>query len=275
MLGSLSLEQIETLNHQPTFIVCCPRSGSTWLRLLLDGHPDIACGNETFLFTDSAGFGNILRAYRGELGFRGLARYVSEDELFVFLRDFSNRCFDAYLDRRKRTFLVEKSVDHALHLDTVARIYPDAKIIHLVRDGRDVACSLLDAAAHWQPSWPHTIPAAARLWKHYNVAVADQCNKLQPTQYLRIQYEGLLREPAAELRKAITFVGAEMPSDTTVSAIVNANRFSVLRDKHASWRGGRFFRYGTSGEWVDRFSERDIHDFNEEAGDVLAALGYS
>jgi len=270
-----SAEAGRDLKHQPTFVVCCPRSGSTWLRLLLDSHPDIACGNETFLFTDSAGIGNVIRAYRGELGFRGLTRYVSEDELFTFLRDFSDRCFETYLARRKKKFLVEKSVDHALHLDTVARVYPGAKIVHLIRDGRDVACSLLDAAAHWQPSWPTTIRDAARLWKRYNLAVTDGLARRQPDSSLRVHYEGLLLDTAAELRRTFAFIGAEALDDATITSIVDANRFDVLRARHASWREGRFFRYGASGDWINRFSANDDRDFNEEAGDLLADFGYS
>ena len=256
-------------------MVCCPRSGSTWLRLLLDSHPDIACGNETFLFTDSSGIGNVIRAYRGELGFRGLARYVHEDELFTFLRDFSDRCFETYLSRRKKKFLVEKSIDHALYLDTVTRVYPGAKIIHLVRDGRDVACSLLDAAAHWQPSWPGTVREAAGLWKRYNLAIVDGCDGVPRSSYLRVHYESLLRDTATELRRTIAFIGAEVPDETTLASVVDANRFGVLRVKHADWRNGRFFRYGTSGEWTACFSKTDIRDFDEEAGDLLANLGYS
>lgn len=217
----------------------------------------------------------MIRAHRGELGFRGLGRYVREEELVDSLRNFCNRCFDTYLARRKKLFLVEKSVDHALHLDTILRIYPGAKIVHLVRDGRDVACSLLDAAMDWQPAWPTTVRDAARLWKRYNLAIVNGCESLRRESYLRVHYEGLLRDPVNELKRTVDFVGAEMLDDATVRAIVEANRFEVLQAKHADWRNGRFFRQGTSGEWRARFVPEDVREFNDEAGDLLAQLGYS
>jgi len=138
-----------------------------------------------------------------------------------------------------------------------------------------VACSVLDAAEHWQPSWPATVREAARLWKRYNLAIIEGCDGVPPASYLRMHYESLLRNTAAELRRAIAFIGAEVPDETTLGAVVDANRFSVLRVKHADWRNGRFFRCGTSGEWAARFSKSDIRDFNEEAGDLLADFGYS
>ncbi|MBK9391876.1 MAG: sulfotransferase [Bacteroidetes bacterium] len=263
-----------TFDEKITFIVCCPRSGSTWLRLLINSHPEIACENETFIFTQSAGIGNIFKAYDLEFGFKGLRRYLTKEDLIRFSGKYLEDIFQSFLEKRKKKFIVEKSVDHALCIPFIKSIFPNSKFIHLVRDGRDVAISLNEASKNWKSEYPNNLNAAMEMWLHYNSTIDFHLSTLDPNNFITIKYENLVKNTQNELVKLFNFIKARELSDVEISKIVSANDFSVLKSKYRSWGNGHFFRSGLVNEWKTKFTAEEITSSINRIGDLLKKYDY-
>src|SRR5215212_5800458 len=125
------------------FNVGARRSGTLWLQRVVAAHPDVAAiPTESHLF--SHGIAPLLeRFHHGARSSPHLgALYVDREVLLDAAREFCDRIFGELLDPGKR-YLAERTPLHVLHLDLIGSIYPDASYVHIIRDGRDVARSLV------------------------------------------------------------------------------------------------------------------------------------
>src|SRR5687768_8936227 len=87
------------------------------------------------------------------------AVYVERDAIIDAARDLCDTAYAGFLEPGT-THLVERTPLHVLHLPLLAEIYPDAKVLHVIRDGRDVARSIA-----WRDWGPDSIAGAAREWR--------------------------------------------------------------------------------------------------------------
>jgi hypothetical protein len=106
---------------------------------------------------------------------------------------------------------VETTPHTLLHMSTMASIFPAARFIHVIRDGRDVVASLLER--DWMdPStgekvWCCQTPkAAAEYWVHVVDAIREQGARI-PGRYLEVQYSELIEHPEAVMRIVMAFLG--------------------------------------------------------------------
>lgn len=278
----------------PVFLVGAPRSGTTWLQAMLAAHPGIASPPETDLYNRYlAPWADLwaLQAQRqandhGGRPNKGLPAVLTSDELDEQLRAVARAVHAAVLRAKPSAELVvEKHPSYSVHLPLILRLHPEAPVIHLVRDGRDVAASLVRASATWARHWaPRRIGAAAARWER-NVRGARAARELTD-RYLELRYESLLADGAAELRRALDFCGV---SSGDADAIVEDHRLDRMRDtgaaassvvvpteqhfgRHAEPRG--FVGAGRAGAWREAWSPADRHEFAQVAGPLLRELGY-
>ena len=182
----------------PVLIVGSASTGNTLLGVMLDRHSHFACGPELYAFDKKQIYGSFARVKRkfpewlrsgllsdGQIDtpdfFHAHDAYFCDREWLsalaeqsVSLRDLFDRFFRHYLDRRSKFRWVEKTGSNVYCLDKILELYPSARVIHTVRDGRDVMCSLAKrnatpyhAASHWLY---HT--SAALAWR--GVAFLDR-----------------------------------------------------------------------------------------------------
>lgn len=124
---------------------------------------------------------------------------------------------------------LEKTPDHALYLREIFEFLPRARVIHILRDGRDVVSSLLAAGAGWLSHWaPKDAAGAAGVWVRHVQAVREARSSLLPGQLHEVRYEDLSRAPAEVLRGCTDFLGLEWDSAEIADA-VEANRASNAR----------------------------------------------
>lgn len=192
--GSGSRSASPSASAPPIFVVGCPRSGTTLLRQILDSHPSISCGPETrFLWglrtieernwTTLVGFGLTLDEWRAN------ARTLFES---FHLR---------YAERQGKHRWADKSPDYALMLDWVNELYPEAQVVHIVRDPRDV----IDA---WRRFYGNrSIHRAARSWVRYVRAAHDFASMQVEEKMKELRYEDLVREPEQTLRSLFEWLG--------------------------------------------------------------------
>jgi hypothetical protein len=239
-----------TLPGRPVFVVGCPRSGTTWLQHMLAAHP--ATGgprHETAMFS----------SVRGLVDNRALHAWIGRDELFGALRRFCEgllaRCMADQAPDATR--LIEKTPHHALHLDLVTAMFPDASIVGIHRDGRDVVRSLLEIEFGTQSA-----AVAAEGWLQSTRAVREFAS--QSTRTRDERYEELLAEPVGRVSDLMRWL--DLRVDDSV--------FSELRAR----AGTRVSQHGTTGEvgsgkWRD-IAPAHLRTIYRIAGDQLVALGY-
>jgi hypothetical protein len=182
------------MSGSPIFIVGCERSGTTFLRLLVDSHGSIACGPET-LFLPS------LEAITGELWHR-ISRFGFPREFWLQrTAEYFASFHEEYARSRGKTRWADKSPLYALHVPYLVELFPDAKIIHIIRDVPDVALSHRKAFGY------KSALNAPRKWSRYIAAVRAAARDLPADQYLEVRYEQLVKDVEGTMRKVCDFVG--------------------------------------------------------------------
>ena len=186
------------------FVVGVPRSGTTLLRLLLDAHPLLAIPPETgfaLAVADEPGGPDELAARLlaletwPDLGIDAAAL----DELLATVRPWSTSdglraIYRSYAERHGKPRWGDKTPLHIEHLPRIAELLPEARVIHIIRDGRDVAVSLRPL-----PIAPGdgSIEAIAAAWRD-QIACARSALDRVP-HYREVGYEALVADPAGIL----------------------------------------------------------------------------
>ena len=232
------------------FIVGSPRSGTTWLQRLLATHPQVQTGQESRVFFYIA---SQFQMWRQDLasaevigrGGTGLACYLNEAEFLAIQRKYLASLLAPMLQGlQPGQIFLEKTPGHALFITEIVQLLPAAKIIHLVRDPRDVVASLLAAAKGWGKSWaPRDVKMALQEWRWHVEAVHKAAPRLAAGQFWEVCYEDLVDNPARQLRLAADFL--HLPwQDEEIAAAIAANTAGELR--HG--RGTQIPIYGVLGK---------------------------
>ncbi|HSY16775.1 MAG TPA: sulfotransferase [Candidatus Acidoferrales bacterium] len=218
------------------FIVGCPRSGTTWLQRLLATHPKIKTGQESRLFEY---IGSQFQHWRQDLasagvigrGGTGLACYMQEDEFVGLQRKYVSSVLGLMLRGLvPGEIFLEKTPSNARYVKEIITLLPAAKIIHLIRDPRDVTASLLAAAKTWGRPWATShVGEAVKLWREHVCAAQSAGAKMPSGQYLELYYEDLFADTAGCLRRIANFAQVTWP-DAEIALAVTANTAGELRE---------------------------------------------
>ena len=196
----------------PALLVGAPRSGTTWLQRMLLAHPACCGGQESHFLASFSKVRHDFDRKRDLPRPHGLAAYLTRDELLESLRGMWLRTFaETIASKPAATVLLEKTPDHATHLDLAAELFPACRVIHLVRDSRAVVASLIRASREpWGRDWaPRTPEAAAKRWLECVEAAERSGAVLGAARFLRVRYEALHAEPSRELARVLGFLGLE------------------------------------------------------------------
>jgi hypothetical protein len=214
-----------------------------------------------------------------ELGrFNGLPTIWNEDQLYEFLREFLARIYDRVLETKpKASIILDKHPGYSLHIEHINRLLPNAKFIHVIRDGRDVAVSLRAASQGWGRLWaPAVVESSALLWK--SSVIGARLAQQYDHRYLEVRYEELLTMGVTVLKSAFEFLN--LPIDLEdVTKIFNEHQFEKMKEEKKGtnqliWPDG-FFRKGQAGDWQNTLKPVERYIFDQTSGDLLCALGYA
>jgi hypothetical protein len=323
--GALSLAGYTDRIFPVFFIVGFAKSGTSWVARILDAHPEILCKGEGIFF----GRGADLGKRRGLLTPTSLYGALADSEYLQAWVERSiwtrgkdvDECLTGLTHAAITYFLTERLSETGKRivgdktpfltteiLDEISVIYPEAKVIHMIRDGRDVAVS----SVHHR--WNHAkdeggiyelepeeiakreayrngpeklleageglftemvLRSAAVSWNDFVSRTIRDGPALLGGNYAEVRYEDLLQRPEEEAGRILRFLGADDGGET-VRRCVEAASFEA-------WTEGRqrgqedstaFLRKGVAGDWRGVFTERDRQIFKEEAGELLIELGY-
>lgn len=272
-------EAFARLDGPPVFITGHARSGTTWALDLFDRHPDVCAIFESWLLTQTHGITGVFTQpqwnpefYEGRLEELGVehatVQLLPYEEMASELGELAAR----WLMRRARPehrFLVEKS---PLDIAAVAAMFPAARFVHVLRDGRDVALSMDAAAESWEPGMRRGVPLAerGRRWRGEVEEIRSFAPRLGD-RYFEIRFEDLKSDFQTHARLLFDFAG--VPSEDAI--LEHVSRETQLSSYSDASRASGFRGQGRAGGWRERFGVRDAIGFDLAAGELLVELGYA
>ena len=269
-------------SKQFVFIIGSPRSGTTMLQILLASHPQVASTVEQTLFTHYVA--PWLEAWQSEVhniderGWKlGLPILWQEEELVDVLREFLRRAYTKILASKPgATHILDKHPGYSHHLGTIKRFLPAARFIHVIRDGRDVACSMM--AVHKKMGFaPKQIQGAAAKWKRFVSAASEGARFGRD--YLEVRYEEFLNNRAESYARVLDFCGLSYEPGW-IEEMLAANTFEKMKARGASpdpqtQLSPKRYHRGVAGGWHSDLSAWDRFEFDRIAGDLLRKLNYA
>jgi hypothetical protein len=272
--------------NRPIFLVGCPRSGTTLLSVLLHAHPRIAMPPETRF---------LLPAYRNRFAYGDLTVEENRRRLATDLTGRAGKFPDLHLDRdavieqivaapptlgsaagtiwrefahsRGKQRWGEKRPAYWRDMGLILRLFPQAQVIHLVRDGRACVASL--KRVDW---WKRGSVGATSSWVLADAELRRLGRRLPPDTYHRLRYEDLLADPRAELTRLCRFLGEEF--DEAMLDHTDAAGDIVPRRKRWHDRTRGALDPGRIEAWRDELTPEEIGLFEAVARRPLSRNGY-
>lgn len=261
----------------PVFIVGMNGSGTTMLLQSLGNHPDlygfkgetrvlpyfIAHAAKYGSLSDDGNFLRLLRDLYSLLAFRqvngGQPIPVPEDWRSM-PRDLASAIdagfrFFALMEDKRRW--AEKTPMHALHITVLAGLFPSARFVHVVRDGRD-------SAASFHRRWHRTPALTIHRWKTV-VREARRQGAAIGDRYFELRYEDLSAQPEMWMERVCAFLG--LPFSTAVLQSRQPEMAAAMKPKASGI-------VRNSGNWRNYFTPRQIAELETIAGAALASSGY-
>lgn len=271
------------------FVTGCARSGTTLLQRMLDSHPQLAVSNDTLIIprsilaldpeADVPLTTDLVREVTGYKYFEKLGISLEVTERLAAscqtFTEFARGLFDQLAHVRGKPLAGEKEPQYVRRLPLLQRLFPEAQIVHIVRDGRDVALSTLEWVTPARflgqlALWREEPVAVCALWWRRQVVAGRHGSAIVGEDHcLELRYEELVRSPEAVLRSVATFLG--IPFDAQMLRYhVGRTRSDPALPSKKRWLPP------TVGlrDWRTALTPRDLQLFETISGDLLSSLGY-
>ena len=291
------------------FIFGHARSGTTLLMRLARLHPEVHCNYQAHFFTRRPLLKSLVESAAAEEWLtRKSNRWNQGGDLSpLVLRAAADFIMEREAAREGKRIVGDKSPSSTIHGQAVRdlhAVYPDAKLVYIVRDGRDVLVSerfrnfveeskflsaedrrIIEDLRRDQASFVDGrrsifteafLRRVASGWVHNLTEIESEGRRLFGKRYLALRYEDLLGDPGKEMARLWKFLGVKQ----TPRNIEKVIRKETASNPDEEWQTRRsediasFLPKGQAGNWQRLFTERDKAVFKEIAGDVLVKWGY-
>ncbi len=271
------------------FLVGCPRSGTTLLQRMLDSHPLLAVSNDSHFIpraiaphrpgTDPPLTPDLVERVLNYHRFarlhlpEGTARAAAGRA--ATYAEFVSELYSEHARLHGKELAGEKTPDYVRYLPLLHSLFPNARIIHIVRDGRDVALSTLEwATAEKGPGkfalWQENPLAVCALWWAWQVESGRREGaRLEPGIYREVRYEDLVADPEAILRELADFLAIPFAPEM-VSFHAGKTKSEPGLSAKSAWLPA------TPGirDWRTEMPPEDVQLFEAISGETLSSLGY-
>jgi sulfotransferase family protein len=268
------------------------KSGTTWLQLLLDAHPQVSCKGEGHfmrlvpLLRRALDQHGQLIAEKNQTIFKELAGYPclgAEDYQYLLASSIA-----LYLLRQSETksatrAVGEKSPRNLEFFDVFNALFPTVKFIHIVRDGRDCAVSGWFHNLRVTPEWVKKtygsmegyVTSFIDNWAK-DVSAAQAVGDAHPMQVRQVRYEDLTANTERTLADLFNFLDVDA-SPSVLAECRSAASFERLSGGRAAGEenANSFFRKGVTGDWRNHLSPDVIATIHQRAGIWLDRFGYN
>jgi hypothetical protein len=195
----------------PVFIIGSPRSGTTALAWAMAEHPDFWTSNESQILFDLFGGGALDKNYQREGKTSWLRHQGIEPAEFL---DLIGIGVNAVMTRAAGGLRwIDHTPVYTLMAESIAGMFPGARFIHILRDGRRVTHSMINYAAQFGPNapgapWAASFREACRTWVEFtDTAMGFQ--EAHPDRVVTIRNEDLVGDAPAGFRQIFEFLGVE------------------------------------------------------------------
>lgn len=279
------------------FVVGMNRSGTTLLRMMLDAHPDLTIPPETHFVpdmikaakADGATPESVLEAMKAHREWGDFE--ISDEEILGRFRALPRlkagpavrEFYGIYAARQGKPLYGEKTPTYVQKMKLIQRALPEARFCHVIRDGRDVALSVLDRTVR-----DLTAGDVARRWQKKVRKAREDSPQLK--HYTEIRYEDLILDTEPVLRKVCEFFELQWHDDLlsyhersadrlqemarTLPSDGRAKELSVERRLKTHEMTTKPPSADRVQRWRKQMTEEQRVEFEAVAGDLLAELGY-
>ena len=258
-------------SDQPAiFIGGCGRSGTTLFKELLSRHPSIFCGPETSMFGLPFNPENLIGIW--DIDPYVLKSMIAKSKNLV---GFAECFFNRYAQLEGKSRWADKTPNNVRAAARLLTWFPNGKFIHLIRDGRDVVCSLrhhpnerLSRGRIVPVKVNNPIDRCATRWLHDTSS--GLAYRSHP-RYCEVRYEDLVGDAEAELRRVCKFLDESFDEDMlNPTHCANASRTDLVNNRNA----GDAISSRSVGRWQRDLSLAERRLFDDVAGELLIATGY-
>jgi hypothetical protein len=310
-LPSLSEEELHWIHKQfprpKFFIMGHARSGTTLLGRLIRIHPEVHCDWQMQFFSQRGMIPDVLSSqFQGWLNHRSNHWTADKNPTTIMLRMFSDYLMEGKAEAVGKWVVGDKSVNGngSEAIDWAGKIYPDAYLVYIIRDGRDTVLSkrvqlFLDQPQFLQPDDQRILdhlknkPAeflnsdrsiftdtwlrdASEKWGRDVSKSVEIGSKIFGDRFLAVRYEDILSNPDKWLHRIWTLFNVDIPSRGLVRELHDELAQNPAADWHQSL-GLKFVEElprGVHGGWKQIYTESDIEIFMHNAGEQLQEWGY-
>lgn len=273
----------------PLFIVGSPRSGTTLLQYILRSHPRISMptGESHFiipLHRNRHKFGDLRKRENVARVLAEMYRISPEfldtdlqgmkfdmDKLSAELVDEGRDTIASIVEGLFRKNAAgegkvrwgDKTPYYVLHMRTIIELFPDAQIIHLIRDGRDCALSMFVRGREFGV---YNSYHAAKYWQQYVETGKEVGRALGSGVYLELKYEDILEDQLSAMKKICAFLGEDFDH-----SLINFEKSSIAGKTPLLQKD---VQKDNAGKWRKKMTRGQIRVFESAAGDTLRENGY-
>lgn len=282
--------------QNPIFVLGNPRSGTSLLRLMLNIHDEICIPPESHFFL-------YLEDKYKKWSSNNLDEYL--DDLFAATKfetwDIQRNELHSFLKRRKITNYAElnsliylfysikqdKNVQYwgdknSLWIKKMPKIlehYPNAFFIHIVRDGRDVACSYRDLnrrkiMTQYAPKLPYNITNIAQTWSSNINAIDNFFCKLKDKNKITVKYEDLIFNPQEVLESILRKLDLSFSNEQL--DFYKKQKHEIEPELYFSWKEKLTTPLDVTnvGKFKVELKSGEIEEFEEIAKEALSKFQY-
>lgn len=281
-------QQAQTVDDRPILIVGAARSGTTLLQYMLRSHPDVSLPTSEshfFIpfyerqkeFDDLSKLDNIQHLldeiysshrYFFDENMHGikfnavqLAEEIHQQQL-INIPDIISFIFQKNATAEGKLRWGDKTPYYVLHLETLLQMFPNAQVVHLIRDGRDCALSMIER--RWDLSifnYYH----AAYTWNKY-VMAGKAFGKKHPDHYFEIRYEDILDQPETSIKNLCAFLDIDFNESVINFGKSDGSGKTPLLQKP--------LQKNNQAKWKDKLSRRQRLTFEALASETLRGCDY-
>ena len=291
-----------TSNESPVFIVGSPRTGSTLLRLMLTSHKSIVIPPESgFLvwwydkykdWKPSDNSSGRLPTFLKDLftskkietwniSRNGLENYLKKavpknySELSSCVYKYFGTCFDAGFK-----IWGDKNNWYLDHIDKIKDIFPNVFFIHIVRDGRDVACSYKELykkrlKVKYAPNLPNKVGEIAKQWSRNLNTIQNSLKKVKRSKFVEVKYEDLVESPEISLKQLCKKLGIKFDSNMLNFYKLNKKK-NLVPKQYMGWKENTYNKLNSTsvGRYNKELTVKERETFERIAEKQLRKYGY-
>ena len=270
----------------PVFVLGCPRSGTTLLYHML-----LSAGRFAIYRAESNVFNLLVPRFRSLRSARdreelmahwvrselfrvsGLDPAAIQAKIIAECRnggDFLRMTMEAIAESQGVERWADCTPDHLLHIPEIKRTIPDALVIHIIRDGRDVALSYVKQGWAYPFCWDRGehLNVAGLYWE-WIVRRGREYGQMLGDDYQEVHFEELVAQPRESLARLGRFIGQELDYAQIQQAGVGS-----VHEPNSSFPEESGEKFNPTGRWKTRMLAEEIDAFESLCGEFLAQLGY-